>query len=225
MTNRAPFIVLEGPEGAGKSIQTTLLADWLRQQGWRVIQTREPGGTQAGDAIRNILLQSDHLHLHAHTEALLMAAARAQHVHEVIVPALDEGMVVISDRYVDSSYAYQGGGRGISLDALRPIQQFATAGVLPDIRLLLDLTVEEGLARRHGDAEQVNRIDRAPLEFHQRVRATFLALAHAEPDQWDIIDASRPVEVVSTAIQAAVAHRLQEWPRPMAHNPEVTGTK
>lgn len=225
MTNRAPFIVLEGPEGAGKSMQTTMLANWMRQHGWHVVQTREPGGTSAGDAIRNILLQSDHLHLHAHTEALLMAAARAQHVHEVIVPALDAGIVVISDRYVDSSYAYQGGGRRIPLDDLRPIQQFATAGVLPDIRLLLDLPVEEGLARRHEDAEQVNRIDRAPLEFHQRVQATFLDLARAEPDQWDIIDASRSVKEVAAAIQAAVVSRLQAFPGPVVHDPEVTGAK
>lgn len=225
MTNRAPFIVLEGPEGAGKSIQTTMLADWLRQHGWRVVQTREPGGTPTGDAIRSILLQSDHLHLHAHTEALLMAAARAQHVHEVIVPALEAGVAVISDRYVDSSYAYQGGGRGISISDLRPIQQFATAGVLPDIRLLLDIPVEDGLARRHGDADQVNRIDLAPLEFHQRVRATFLELARAEPDQWDIIDASRSVEAVAAAIQAAVANRLQAFPGPVSQDPEVTGAK
>lgn len=225
MTNRAPFIVLEGPEGAGKSIQTTMLADWMRQHGWRVLQTREPGGTLAGDAIRSILLQSDHLNLHSHTEALLMAAARAQHVHEVIVPALDSGVVVISDRYVDSSYAYQGGGRGISLQELRTIQEFATDGIVPDIRLLLDLPVEKGLARRHGDADQVNRIDLAPLEFHKRVRATFLDLAHSEPDQWDIIDASRSVEDVAAAIQAAVAHRLQAFRCPMAHDPEVTGAK
>lgn len=212
MSHRAPFIVLEGPEGAGKSIQTGLLAEWLRQQGWRVRTTREPGGTPAGDAIRGILLQSDDLHLAPQTEALLMSAARAQHVHELIIPALNNGEIVISDRYVDSTYAYQGGGRELLIDELRSIQQFATEGVLPDVRLLLDLPVEAGLARRHSDAEQVNRIDRAPLEFHQRVRDTYLQLATKDPASWDIIDASVAIEDVAAAIQMAVAHRLTDWP-------------
>lgn len=225
MTYRAPFIVLEGPEGAGKSIQTTLLAISLRQQGWRVVQTREPGGTPAGDAIRNILLQSDHLHLTANTEALLMAAARAQHVHEVIVPELEQGIAVISDRYVDSSYAYQGGGRELNMDALKSIQAFATDGVLPDIRLLLDLPVEDGLARRHGDIDQVNRIDRAPLDFHQRVRATFLDLVRSDPDRWDIIDARMSIDEVANAIQTVVSRRLQNWPIPATTNPEVAGAQ
>ena len=212
MSHRAPFIVLEGPEGAGKSIQTGLLAEWLRQQGWRVRTTREPGGTPAGDAIRDILLQSDDLHLAPQTEALLMSAARAQHVQELIIPALNNGEIVISDRYVDSTYAYQGGGRELPIDDLKAIQRFATDGVLPDIRLLLDLSVETGLARRHGDVEQVNRIDRAPLEFHQRVRDAFLQLAANDPASWDIIDASVAIEDVASSIQKAVAHRLTDWP-------------
>lgn len=212
MVHRAPFIVLEGPEGAGKSMQTALLADWLRQQGWRVVQTREPGGTPAGDAIRAILLQSDNLHLSPRTEALLMTAARAQHVTEVIRPALETGTAVISDRYVDSTYAYQGGGSQLPLEELRPLQAFATQNVLPDIRLLLDLPVGVGLARRHGEADQVNRIDRAPTDFHERVRAAFLALAAAEADQWDIIDASMSIDEVAAAIQSAVANRLRKWP-------------
>lgn len=212
MSHRAPFIVLEGPEGAGKSIQTRFLAEWLRQQGWRVNTSREPGGTPSGDAVREILLQADDLHLTAHTEALLMSASRAQHVREFILPALERGEIVISDRYVDSTYAYQGGGRELSLDDLRVIQQFATGGLEPDIRLLLDVPVEIGLARRHDDVDQVNRIDRAPLDFHQRVRETYLALVANDPTSWDIIDASASIEDVAVAIQSAVARRLANWP-------------
>lgn len=214
MSQRAPFIVLEGPEGAGKSIQTRLLAEHLRQTGWRVQTTREPGGTPAGDAIREILLRSDDLHLVPQTEALLMSASRAQHVHEVIRPACEKGTLVISDRFVDSTYAYQGGGRELSTTELEPIQAFATDGVMPDVRLLLDLPVEVGLTRRLGDAAQVNRIDLAPKEFHQRVRDAYLQLAADDPSSWDIIDASADIDEVAVAIQTAVAHRLADWPMP-----------
>ncbi len=208
MTYAAPFIVLEGPEGAGKSHQAGMLSAWLREQGWDVVQTREPGGTAAGDAIRTILLQSDNLHLLPETEALLMTAARAQHLREVIRPALERGAAVVCDRFVDSTYAYQGGGSEIDLDRLKPLQQFAVAGLEPDIRLLLDVPVEIGLARRHGDAGQVNRIDRAPLDYHQRVRQAFLQLAAANTAGWVVIDASASIEEVGQAIRDAVAARL-----------------
>jgi dTMP kinase len=204
VTFAAPFIVLEGPEGAGKSHQAGILSAWLREQGWKVVQTREPGGTAAGDAIRAILLQSSDLHLLPETEALLMSAARAQHVRETVIPALEQGKAVVCDRYVDSTYAYQGGGSEIPLDLLRPLQEFATDGLKPDIRLLLDVPVEIGLGRRHGDAAQVNRIDRAPVDFHQRVRAAFLHLAAADPDGWIVIDATATIDDVSKSIRAAV---------------------
>jgi dTMP kinase len=208
VTSVPPFIVLEGPEGAGKSIQTARLAEWLRSRGCDVRQTREPGGTPAGDAVRTLLLQSDHLHLEPETEALLMSAARAQHVREVILPALQRGEIVVCDRYIDSTYAYQGGGRGLSMDALTAVQRFATGGLDPDLRLLLDLPVEIGLSRRHGDAGQINRIDRAPVAFHERVRATFLDLAQRDPATWIVIDASQDIDAVSAAIRGAVANHF-----------------
>lgn len=208
MTYSAPFIVLEGPEGAGKSHQAGILSAWLRQQGWDVVQTREPGGTPAGDAIRGILLQSDDLHLLPETEALLMTAARAQHVRDLVIPALQAGKAVVCDRYVDSTYAYQGGGSGIPIERLRPLQGFATNGLEPDIRLLLDVPVEIGLARRHGDVAQVNRIDRAPVEFHHRVREAFLQLAADNPEGWVVIDATATVDHVARSIREAVGARL-----------------
>ena len=206
----SPFIVLEGPEGAGKSHQAGVLSAWLRDHGWPVVQTREPGGTPAGDAIRAILLQSDDLHLLPETEALLMTASRAQHVRELIKPSLDAGKAVVCDRFYDSTFAYQGGGSQIPLEKLKPLQDFAVDGVEPTIRLLLDVPVEIGLARRHGDAANVNRIDRAPLAFHERVRAMFLELARADPEGWVIIDASKSIDDVSEQVIAAVSGRIDQ---------------
>ena len=202
------FIVLEGPEGAGKSVQSAQLADFLRGHGLRVVLTREPGGTAVGDAIRTILLQRDELPLASETEALLMTAARAQHVREVLQPALDRGDTIVCDRYVDSTYAYQGGGRQLDLDALRQLQQFATSGLVPDLRILLDLPVRVGLSRRYGGHEEINRIDRESIAFHERVREAFLALAHQDPESWQIIDATADEQQVAAKIQRVVAARL-----------------
>ncbi len=215
MTFTAPFIVLEGPEGAGKSHQAGVLSAWLREQGWHVVQTREPGGTPVGNAIRAILLQSDDLHIVPETEALLMTAARAQHVRDLIVPSLRDGSAVVCDRFVDSTYAYQGGGSELAMDLLEPLQHFAVGDLEPDVRLLLDVPIEIGLSRRHGDAATVNRIDRAPLEFHQRVRAAFLARVSANPDAWDVIDASGSVEAVTAQVCEAVARRLRSFTPPI----------
>lgn len=214
----APFIVLEGPEGAGKSHQAGVLSAWLREQGWQVVETREPGGTPAGDAIRALLLQYDDLHLVPETEALLMTAARAQHVHELIVPSLRQGRAVVSDRFVDSTYAYQGGGSELAIERLEPLQEFAVGAVKPDIRLLLDVPVDVGLARRHGNAATVNRIDRAPLAFHQRVRTAFLDRVAADPDAWDVIDATASMDVVADSIRSAVAQRLRAFALPIGQS-------
>ena len=218
MTFAAPFIVLEGPEGAGKSHQAGVLSAWLREQGWQVVQTREPGGTPAGDAIRAILLQSDDLHLVPETEALLMTAARAQHVRELILPSLQQGVAVVSDRFVDSTYAYQGGGIMLGVERLKPLQEFAVGDLQPDVLLLIDVPVEIGLARRHGEAASVNRIDRAPVAYHQRVRTAFLQRVAADPDAWDVIDATASIDEVAASIRTAVERRLRTFAPPIGQS-------
>lgn len=203
------FIAFEGPEGGGKTVQVQRLARRLQQEGRDVVVTREPGGTQVGDAIRAILLGLGDYAILPETEVLLLAAGRAQHVREVIGPALARGAWVLCDRYVDSTYAYQGGGRELDLDPIRTIQAYATGGLVPDIRILLDLPVEAGLARRHADPDSVNRIDLDSLAFHQRVRAMYRQLAGQDPDLWVVVDALQPLEWVEQSIwsqlQAALA--------------------
>jgi dTMP kinase len=205
---RAPFITLEGPEGAGKSIQAKLLGAFLEEEGWPVLLTREPGGTRLGDDVRQILLHSEDLAILPETEVFLLAAGRAQHVRERIVPALASGTAVVSDRFVDSTYAYQGGGHGIPMERLRPIQEFATGGVEPDLRILLDIPVEIGLQRRHADRGSVNRIDLAPDAFHERVRASFLALARENGAGWSIVDARDDVASVARKVHTEVKSRV-----------------
>ena len=205
---RAPFIVLEGPEGAGKSVQSRLLAEDLEMRGWTVLLTREPGGTALGDALRSVLLSANDYAILPETEVLLLAAARAQHVRERIRPALEGGIAVVCDRFVDSTFAYQGGGHGIPLDMLAPIQAFATGGLAPDLRILLDVPVDVGLRRRHADPASVNRIDLASREFHNRVRRTFLRLAAENPGGWCVIDGQGSVAEVAARVQSDVAARV-----------------
>jgi len=204
------FIVFEGPEGGGKSTQIDRLASHLTIEGHEIVVTREPGGTPVGDAIRRVLLEREDAVMLAETEAFLLSAARAQHVHDVIRPALRRGCIVVCDRYADSTRAYQGGGGGMSEVDLECIQRIATGGLTPELRILLDLPVETGLARRHQDPATVNRIDRAERAYHERVRAAFLRLARAEPDSWTIIDASRLVDLVSDDVIRTVRSRLLE---------------
>jgi dTMP kinase len=204
----APFIVLEGPEGSGKSLQSRLLAEFLERQGWKVLLTREPGGTKLGDALRAILLSSDDYAILPEAEVLLLAAARAQHVRERIRPALERGTAVVCDRFVDSTLAYQGGGHGIPHDVLRPIQTYATGGLTPDLRILLDVPVDVGLQRRHANPASVNRIDLASREFHCRVRRAFLDLAAAHPDDWCVLDGQESLESVAAHIRAEVMARV-----------------
>lgn len=201
------FITLEGPDGGGKSTQAAQLAEHLRRRGLPVELTREPGGTPISDQIRGVLTHLDNTAMDARTEFLLFSASRAQLVAQVIRPSLESGKLVISDRFFDSSLAYQGFGQGLDLGTLRTITAFATGGLTPDLTLLLDLPVELGLQRRKQGG-QWNRLDAFDLDFHRRVRKGYLQLAAQEPDRWRVIDASRPFEQVQADLRAVVEARL-----------------
>lgn len=199
------FITLEGGEGVGKSTQLTHVADWFRQQGRQVTTTREPGGSRAGEAIRNILLRQDDVAISAETELLLIFAARAQHLNEVIRPALAAGQVVICDRFTDASYAYQGAGRGIALEHIAQLEHWVQDDLRPDLTLLLDAPVELGLERagRRGSAD---RFEAETLAFFQAVREAYLDIARSEPERVVVIDAGRDEATVRRDIQAVLEH-------------------
>lgn len=204
------FITLEGPEGSGKSTQLSLLAAFLEEEGFSVLATREPGGTTIGDQIRTTLHDVNNTEMEPATEYLLYSASRAQLVREVIKPALAENNVVLCDRYADSTIAYQGYGRGLSLDDVLAIAQFATAGLVPDLTFLLDIDVEEGLRRRISGAEEMNRLDLEAVAFHQRVRDGYHQLAAADPGRWVIIDAGQSPEEIQRELRAVTLDRLSE---------------
>jgi len=202
-----PFITFEGPEGGGKSTQVRAAAAALTAAGIAVTATREPGGTAIGEQIRGVLLQPENRAMLAETETLLLLAARAQHATEVIGPALARGEVVLCDRFAGATYAYQGYGRGLNLALLRQLQEFAVGALVPDLTLLYDLPVETGLARRHA-AGEVNRLDAAGVDFHQRVRAGYLELAAADPARWAVLDATQSLAAVTARTLAIVGERL-----------------
>jgi dTMP kinase len=199
------LIAFEGGEGAGKSTQARLLAEWLRERRDDVVVTFEPGGTPAGQTIREVLLSRDSVGLSSRAEAMLYAADRAEHVAAVIRPALERGAIVVTDRFADSSLAYQGGGRELSMDEVRDLSRWATAGVRADVIVLLDLDPREGLRRAGGEPD---RMESESLEFHERVRATFRALAHHHRSRYAVVDASLPVEEVAARVRHEVELRL-----------------
>jgi dTMP kinase len=217
------LIAFEGGEGAGKSTQVRRLQEWLTSEGLVARATFEPGATPSGAGIRAIVLDRAHTGIAPRSEALLYAADRAQHVHEVMRPALEAGEVVITDRFVDSSLAYQGAGRTIPMDDVRMLSRWATGGLEPDLTILLDLPPEDGLARARGRAV-ADRLESESLDFHQRVRQTFRALAEADPDRYLVLDARQSPEALAAAIRVRIADLLSGLPLQQlaSAEPEVT---
>lgn len=201
------FITFEGIEGSGKTTQIPRLVEFLEQAGYIVVTTREPGGTAIGDQIRDILLDLNNTDMQIRTEVLLFQASRAQLVEQVIRPSLAKGFQVISDRYADSTLAYQGYGYQLNLAQLQEIVHFATGGLKPDLTLLLDVDVEEGLRRRFGSGGK-NRLDAYDPDFYHRVRQGYHLLAQAEPQRWVVIDARRSPDQVQGDIRRVVHQRL-----------------
>jgi dTMP kinase len=199
------FLALEGGEGAGKSTQAKLLVDWLQSTGREVVLTREPGATPAGQRIRTLLLDPATGGISPRAEALLYAADRAQHVAHVVLPALERGAVVVTDRYVDSSLAYQGAGRALELAEVARLSRWATGGLRPDLTLLLDIDPAVGLARIPGAPD---RIELESLAFHQRVRQGFLDLAAADPDRYLVVPATDPPGAVHALVRRRVESLL-----------------
>jgi dTMP kinase len=213
------FVAFEGGEGAGKTTQVRLAAIWLREQGYDVVSTHEPGATKIGMRLRALLLDTAHSGMSAHCEALLYAADRAEHVAKVIDPALTRGAVVLTDRFLDSSLAYQGAGRGIPTAEIAQLNRWATDGRQPDLTILLDVAPEDGLRRR---ARSADRLEAEPLDFHRRVRAGFLQLASARPERYLVLDAAAPVDLLSQRVRDRIREIL---PDPVPRTAEaVTGS-
>lgn len=208
------FVVLEGGEGVGKTTQMALLETWLRDAGHQVVRTREPGGTEIGERIRTLVLEHGQGEVDPRTEALLMAASRAAHVQQKIGPALAAGAVVLCDRYIDSSLAYQGAGRGLGVEAVEQINHWATNELLPDLTIVLDLEPEVSRKRRAsrdggGDGD---RIESAESAFHATLRQAFLDRAAQAPDRYLVLDAAAPVDQIQAAVRERVG-TIVEAPR------------
>ena len=203
------FITFEGIEGSGKTTQIRLLMDWFQARNMHALLTREPGGTGIGEQIRAVLLSPDNTAMTPEAEILLFSAARAQIVREVIRPRLDEGWIVICDRFADSTLAYQGYGHGLPLDDLLRITEFATGGLWPDLTIYLDLDVETGLRRKAATPEEWNRMEAHAIAFHKRVRQGYRALAAQNPARWLVLDAAQPVNAIQAQIRARVGELVE----------------
>lgn len=202
------FITLEGPEGSGKTSHIPPLVDYLREKGYTVFPTREPGGTSIGEQIREVIHDLKNVEMHPRTETLLYQAARAQIVEQVFQPRLKSGEIVISDRYYDSTIAYQGYGHQQDLEQVRALVKYATDGLVPDLTVLLDVDVEEGLRRKKKDNEW-NRLDAYTIEFHQRVHAGYKEMVNAEPNRWVVVDAGRKWDEVQEELRRVIIEKLK----------------
>ncbi len=205
------FITFEGGEGSGKSTVMKDVAARLTKEGYKLVLTREPGGTPIAEEIRNVILDKDNTKMDPRTEALLYAASRRQHLVEKIWPALERGEIVLCDRYLDSSLAYQGGARGLGVDEVLSINMFATEGEYPDLTLLFDLEPEEGLKRiEKNKGREVNRLDLEKLEFHKKVRDNFHALAKKYSTRYVIIDASKSLNEVEDEVYKIIKETISK---------------
>ena len=206
------FITLEGPEGSGKTSHIPHLVEYLREQNYSVFPTREPGGTSISEQIRDILHDLKNAEMDPRTETLLYQAARAQIVKQVIRPRLADGEIVISDRYYDSTIAYQGYGHQQDLDQIRALVKYATDGLTPDLTILLDVDAEVGLTRKTQDGVEWNRLDAYTVEFHQRVCKGYLEMVKADPDRWIVIDARQEWERVQDELRKTIIAKLKKKP-------------
>lgn len=203
------FVTIEGPEGSGKSSVTKEVVKILESEGHSIVLTREPGGTPIAEEIRNVILDKKNVAMDPVTEALLYAASRRQHLIEKVWPLSKEGKIVISDRFLDSSLAYQGGARGIGIDKVLSLNQYATDGFYPDLTLLFDIDPRIGLARiAANNNREVNRLDLEKIEFHDNVRKTFLELAKRFSDRYIVLDASKPFDEVVQDAYKAIKDRI-----------------
>jgi len=212
------LITFEGIEGSGKTSQMASLAEYLEQNGWNIQKTREPGGTKLGERIRDLLLDTGHTNITAKTELLLYLASRAQHFQEVILPALQQGKVVLCDRFSEATLAYQGYGRGLDLNKIKTLLRFVTEGRKPDLTLLLDVEVRKGLMRISNRTSK-DRLEQERIEFYEKVRQGYLKLAKTSPRQIVVIDAGRPFEKVAAKIRGAVEGFLNKNVAPKHHRP------
>ncbi len=206
MTSNGYFLTLEGIEGAGKSTLIDYIANQARLAGKQVVTTREPGGTSIGEQIRSILLNTENASLSDNTELLLMFAARAQHIDEIIQPALNAGKLVICDRFTDASFAYQGGGRGIDEKRIQVLEDWTQQGLQPDLTLLFDLDVEIGL-RRAGNRSQADRFEQEKVDFFERVRQCYLNRAERYSDRYQIIHSARPLDDVKQQLNSILSNK------------------
>jgi len=206
------FITLEGPEGSGKTSHVPSLVEHLEALGYTVFPTREPGGTSIGEQIRLVIHDLRNVEMHPRAETLLYQAARAQIVEQVIRPRLAAGEIVISDRYYDSTIAYQGYGHQQDLAQVRALVRYATGGLVPDLTILLDVDVELGLKRKTQDGSEWNRLDAYTIDFHRRVRAGYLEMVKAEPVRWVVIDAGQEWSQVQAGLRVAILDRLSRNP-------------
>ena len=203
------FITLEGPEGSGKTSHIPYLVEYLREKGYTVFPTREPGGTTISEQIRDILHDLKNAEMHPRTETLLYQAARAQIVEQVIKPRLDAGEIVISDRYYDSTIAYQGYGHQQDLEQVRTLVKYATGGLTPDLTILLDLDVQVGLKRKTQNEVEWNRMDAYTVEFHQRVRRGYLEMVKQEPKRWVVVNSEQKWDDVQVELKKVITGRLK----------------